>query len=122
MKKTIILLFACSMALVSIAHTSLLFKWSSTQHDFGTIPQGKAVSHTFEFINTGSEPLVITGVKASCGCTVADYPKDPIAPGMNGHIKASFDAGKLGTFVKTLLVESNTSENPALTLKGFVVK
>ena len=122
MKKTIILLFACSVALTGIGHTSTFFRWSSTQHDFGTISQGEAVSHTFEFINTSSEPLVITAVRASCGCTVADYSKDPIAPGTHGHIKATFNAEKLGTFLKTITIQSNANENPVLTLKGLVVK
>lgn len=122
MKKTIILLIACFITMAGIAHKSTFFKWSSTSHDFGNIPMGKPVSHVFEFTNSSSEPLVITAVKASCGCTIAEYSKDPIAPGASGHIKASFDAEKLGTFVKTISIQSNANEAPILTLKGIVVK
>jgi Protein of unknown function (DUF1573) len=122
MKKLTIIFFASFIAFVAYCHSAAVFNWSKTQHDFGTITKGTPVSHEFEFTNSGSEPLIVTNVVASCGCTVTNYSKDPIAPGGNGYVRATFDAGKLGAFVKTVTVQSNTSENPILTLKGTVVE
>jgi hypothetical protein len=122
MKKVTIIFFASFIAFVAYCHSAAVFNWSKTQHDFGNITKGTPVAHEFEFTNTGSEPLIVTSVTASCGCTVANYSKEPIAPGTNGYVKATFDAGKLGAFVKTVTVQSNANENPVLTLKGTVVE
>lgn len=122
MKKVTIIFFASFIAFVAYCHSAAVFNWNTTQHDFGTIAKGNPVSHEFEFTNTGSEALIVTSVAASCGCTVTNYSKDPIAPGANGYVKATFDAGKLGAFVKTVTVQSNADESPILTLKGTVVE
>jgi hypothetical protein len=68
------------------------FKWEAKVHDFGKIDQGKPVTHEFLFTNAGSTPLVISNVRGSCGCTVTDYTKEPIAPGKTGFVKAIFNA------------------------------
>ena len=69
-------------------------------HDFGTIKEANGpVTHTFEFTNTGGEPLVIINVNASCGCTRPEYPKEPIMPGKKGKVKVTFNpAGRPGEF------------------------
>jgi hypothetical protein len=122
MKKLTIIFFAICVAFVAYCHSAAVFNWSKTQHDFGNISKGNPVSHEFEFTNTGSEALLVTNVSTSCGCTVTNYSKDLIAPGANGYVKATFDANKLGAFVKTITVQSNANENPVLTLKGTVVE
>lgn len=122
MKKTVIIFLASFIAFVAYCHSAAVFSWSTTQHDFGNITKGVPVSHEFEFTNTGSEPLIVTSVNASCGCTVTNFSKDPIAPGANGYVKATFDAGKLGAFLKTVSVQSNADKNHVLTLKGTVVE
>lgn len=122
MKKTIIILFACLVAFAALSNTASIFSWNETSFDFGSIPAGTPVSHEFEFTNTGTEPLIITAVQASCGCTVASYTQDPIAPGEKGHILSTYNAAKAGIFQKTLTVQSNAAENPVLTLKGTVVE
>lgn len=122
MKKISILLFASFVAFAALSNTTALIRWSSTSFDFGTIPQGEPVTHEFEFTNTGSEELSITNVLASCGCTVASFTKDPIAPGAKGHVTATYNAAKSGVFSKTLTVQSNVEENHVLTLKGTVIE
>ena len=80
------------------------------EHDFGKIGPTQQVSHSFEFTNTGEADLIITSAKGSCGCTVPDYPKDPIKPGARGQIKVSFDpSGKKGQQHKTVTILTNTA-------------
>lgn len=122
MKKTIIILLASCVAFAALSNTAAIFNWSETSFDFGSVPQGTPVSHEFEFTNTGTEPLIITGVQASCGCTVASYTQDPIAPGAKGYITSTYNAAKIGVFSKTVTVRANAGENPILTLKGTVVE
>jgi Protein of unknown function (DUF1573) len=122
MKKTIIILFASCVALVAASNTSAIFNWNETVFDFGSIKQGAPVDHEFEFTNLGSEPLIISNVQVSCGCTVADFTKDPIAPGAKGYVKASYNAAKAGAFTKTVTVQANTDTYPVLTLKGTVIE
>ncbi|MBS9522859.1 DUF1573 domain-containing protein [Litoribacter ruber] len=79
--------------------------------DFGDITQGDKVEHTFKFENTGSAPLVISNVAATCGCTVPAWPKEPIAPGESAEIKVSFNsAGKMGKQNSVVRIYSNASE------------
>ena len=100
-----------------------VFSWTSTSHDFGQIKVGVPVTHEFTFTNTGDVPLIITTVQASCGCTVADYTKEPIAPKGKGFIKATFNAASIGVFSKTLTVNANTEEGVVyLSIKGEVVQ
>lgn len=79
--------------------------------DFGDITQGDKVEHTFELTNTGSAPLIISNVAATCGCTVPSWPKEPIAPGKTSEIKVSFNsAGKMGKQNSVVRIYSNASE------------
>lgn len=84
------------------------FKFTSESHDFGKIKQGIPVTHEFKFTNSGSEPIIITEVRPSCGCSVAEFTKNPIAPGAEGTISVKFDAAAMGPFTKHLTVRSNT--------------
>ena len=89
--------------------------------DFGKIVEGKNLNVSFRFKNTGSKPLVISNVSASCGCTVPEIPKKPFAPGETGVIKASFNStGKVGTQSKQVSVYANT--NPSMTTLVFRVE
>ena len=63
---------------------------SGTVWDFGTIQQGDTPEFTFTFRNTGNEPMIIANAKGSCGCTVPQWPKEPIAPGEIGEINVKF--------------------------------
>ncbi len=68
------------------------FKFDKTEHDFGTINEGDVVETVFSFTNVGKSELIITSAKGSCGCTVPDWPKEPIMPGEAGEIKVKFNS------------------------------
>ncbi|MBL6730849.1 DUF1573 domain-containing protein [Bacteroidia bacterium] len=92
--------------------------------DFGTITDGEVVEHTFRFTNTGTKDLVISSASASCGCTIPEWPKEPIAPGEKGEIKVEFNSnGKKDMVTKDITILANT--NPVKTIlqiKVFVEK
>ena len=92
------------------------------EYDFGSVDQGEKVTHTYTFKNDGKEPLIISNAKGSCGCTVPQWPKEPIAPGEEGEILVQFDTkGKKGNQTKTVTLTANTE--PAQTylkIKGIV--
>lgn len=78
------------------------------KHDFGDIRQGDKVEHTFTFENTGNEPLIISNVQVTCGCTATEWPRDPIAPGEEASITIMFNsAGKMGRQNKVVTIVSN---------------
>ena len=81
----------------------------SLSRNYGTIPEGEKLNVSFRFRNTGTTPLVIGRVQPSCGCTIAEQPQKPIAPGEEGQIRATFNSeGRTGTNHKTLFVDANT--------------
>ena len=99
-------------------------KFVEETHDFGNIKEGTQATHEFKFTNTGSAPLILESVQASCGCTTPEWSKEPIAPGATGKVIATFNSsGRPGTFTKTITVKYNgaaeTNTN-FLTIKGFV--
>lgn len=90
-------------------------------HDFGVIPQNQPVTYMYYFTNTGKEPLIVTNVTASCGCTTPEWSKEPIPPKKKGYIKATYNAAAAGPFSKNVTVLSNAKRNTVvLTLKGEV--
>ncbi|NQZ75773.1 MAG: DUF1573 domain-containing protein [Ekhidna sp.] len=87
--------------------------FSESSFDFGEITQGDRVEHIFEFENAGTEPLVLSDVRTTCGCTAPQWPKEPIAPGAKSKIKVVFNsAGKMGMQNKVITVMSNAVNNP----------
>ncbi len=83
--------------------------FETTSHDFGTIKPGDVVSYNFVFTNTGEADLLIESAKGTCGCTVPEFPKDPIKPGEKGEMKVSFNsAGKKGMQNKSVNIVTNT--------------
>ena len=106
--------------------TSLEF--SETSYDFGEIMEGEKVVHVYKFKNTGKEPLVISNAKGSCGCTVPDWPREPIPVGGDGEIRVQFDSkgkGKVGggPQAKKVTITANTDPaNTFLDIKGVVNK
>ena len=97
-------------------------KWKSDMVDVGEIPQSKPKPIDFEFTNTGKTDIVITNVKPTCGCTVADYTKTPIKPGEKGKVTATYNAANKGAFTKTITVTTNAEDAPkSLSFKGTVL-
>lgn len=83
--------------------------WLDSSRSLGKITEGEMVKVSFRFVNSGKSPLIIENVQASCGCTVADYPKNPIPPGVTGEIVATFNSnGRVGVQKKNLTVYANT--------------
>jgi major membrane immunogen (membrane-anchored lipoprotein) len=100
------------------------FEFEEEVWDFGTITDGEVVEHSFKFKNAGNEPLVIASVKASCGCTVPDYSKEPVKPGKTGIIRVSFDSkGKENAVSKDVTIIANTVPvTSKLEIRAFVKK
>jgi hypothetical protein len=89
-------------------------KFEETDFDFGLIKEGSEVMHEFKFTNVGKEVLLIRDARSSCGCTVPEWPEDPIPPGGTGSIKVRFDSSnRKGTVDKEVNIIANT--NPFMT-------
>ena len=99
-----------------------VMQFESSAHDFGKINAGDKVSYDFKFTNTGTGDLVIANAVGSCGCTVPEYPKEPVAPGKSGVMKVTFNsAGKLGMQQKTVTITTNTkAQKEQLTIKAAI--
>ncbi|HMQ48802.1 MAG TPA: DUF1573 domain-containing protein [Saprospiraceae bacterium] len=99
-----------------------VMSFEETEFNFGTVVDGEKVSHSYKFKNTGKEPLILSNAKGSCGCTVPEWPRDPIAPGAEGVITVQFDSkNKKGPRNQKVTITANT--NPPQTfiyLKGEV--
>lgn len=103
----------------NIAKTRI--SYTESKVDLGEVEEGTKVQHSFEFKNTGNAPLFIQSAKGSCGCTVPNYSKEPIAPGQTGKIDVAFDSnGRVGSNTKTVSVTANTT--PSTTILTFTVK
>lgn len=92
-------------------------------HDFGKVAYGANTVYNFEFTNTGKTPLIISNVSSPCGCTVADWSEDPIAPGAPGKITVRYDSKRQGPINKSVDVRSNSVNDPdrQLVIKGEVL-
>lgn len=124
MKKVQISLVALTLGLMSFTVVSpdavtilksidaASISWKSDAIEVGQIPQGTPKNIEFEFKNTGKTAVIITSVKPSCGCTAANYTKEPVAPGKSGYIKATFNALATGPFTKTVTVITSVDETP----------
>jgi hypothetical protein len=95
--------------------------FNDLEYNFGTVKQGEVVTHEFRFKNTGKEPLIINNAVGSCGCTVPDWPKEPIRPGGEGVIKVTFNsAGKSNIQDKMVTITYDTDKTVVLHMKGTV--
>src|ERR1700743_1303030 len=98
------------------------FKFNEEKHDFGKIPQGTPVTTVFEFTNIGKEPLILTNVQPTCGCTIADFTKTPVKYNEKGFIKITYNAAFAQPFTKTIVVTSNaTTPSKNLIIVGEVI-
>jgi hypothetical protein len=127
MKKILILCFAVIgfFAFSAMNDNKAEFKFVEETHDFGSVPVGKPVSFTFKYTNVGDEPLIITAVESTCGCTVPSVePKQgtPVLKGQSGSITLTYNAAMAAPFNKFVKITSN-SKTPTkmLYIKGEVV-
>ena len=124
MKQLIVLMLAVVSASTAIAQTKVadVAKFKSQTIDLGKVVQDEPVTATFEITNISTKPLVIEQANPSCGCTIADFTKEPIAPGKTGFVKATYNAASTGGFVKTITVKfTGVAETLAITLTGEVM-
>ncbi len=96
--------------------------FTETEYDFGKIPQGKPVTHVFEFKNTGASPFFLDNVQASCGCTTPEWNKDVVAPGATAKIIVGYNAQNEGTFAKPVTITYNGTITKQIIIKGDVWK
>ena len=119
MKKAVLIGLGLVLSVLIIAQTQKpTISWDKTTHQFGTFKEEDGLqTATYTFTNTGSTPLYVTNVRASCGCTATDYTKEPIQPGAKGYVKATYNPrNRPGKFNKSVTVTTNT-EKPTTLLR-----
>ena len=99
-----------------------MLELKENMHNFGKIPQGRPAIYTFEIVNTGTTPLRLDNVHASCGCTTPEWSRDPIQPGATAQIKVGYNAYAEGSFTKTVTIIYDTNRTKILTITGEVFK
>lgn len=108
----------------AVSKNATTVEWTETTYYFGTVQEGDVVEKTFDFVNTGGQPMLISNASSTCGCTVPEWPKEEILPRQKKSIKVRFDTkGKSGTQLKKVWVTANT--DPAistLVLQGEVLR
>ena len=122
MKRGILLLFVGLFALSLTAQDKTAkIEFKEETIDYGEIAKGSDGVRVFEFTNTGDEPLVITNVKSSCGCTIPKKPDAPILPGETGEIQVKYDTNRVGPIRKAITVTSNAdTPTKVLKIKGTI--
>jgi methionine synthase I (cobalamin-dependent) len=97
-------------------------KFETTTHSFGNVIEGQIATYDFKFTNIGTDPLILTNVTASCGCTTPKWPREALAPGQSAVITAEYNSnGRPGTFNKNIFVKGNGGD-VTLTISGNVIK
>lgn len=130
MKNCIVLVFLAVLAFPVKAQQTVqasppaaeILTVKETTYDFGKIPQGRPVTHVFEISNTGSAPLMLANVQASCGCTTPEWDKSPIQPGATASIKVGYNALSEGFFNKTITIHYDDNKTKVLNITGTVFK
>lgn len=99
-----------------------IFEFEKVLIDYGTINKNDDGNRVFTFVNKGNAPIIISGIKSSCGCTVPSFSKQPIVPGEKGEIKVKYATSRVGPFSKTITVLSNANEaQKQLKIKGKIL-
>lgn len=102
--------------------TDEVLQFKETEYNFNKIPQGKPVYHDFVIVNTGTTPVRLDNVSASCGCTTPEWNRDPIAPGASARIKVGYNASAEGDFDKYITITYNSNQTKQIKIKGTVWK
>jgi len=124
---SLMIVFAASIAMNNVnaqTESGAKIDFVKETHDYGTIKNGSDGTCTFEFKNTGNAPLIISNAKGSCGCTVPEWPKEPIAPGAKASIKVKYDTSRAGVINKNVTITSNAVNSPdkIIFIKGTVLE
>ena len=112
--KTIRLFFVLMLlsGFAANAQSGATIKFEKLVHDYGELIAGDPAEVEFKFTNTGNEPLLLSNVRSTCGCTVPTWPHEPILPGKSAVIKVKYDSNRVGAINKQITVESNASNGP----------
>jgi Protein of unknown function (DUF1573) len=124
MKKVIFSLAALVIAAASFGQKKAadVAKFELETIELGKVKQGNPVTAKFLVTNVGTEPLIIEQANPTCGCTISDYTKAPIAPGKSGYINATYNAAGVGHFDKHLTVKfAGVDELKSITISGDVI-
>jgi hypothetical protein len=132
MKKSIVLALLAALAYTGHAQNATtaapakpvveVLQLREPAYDFGKIQQGRPVTHVFEIVNTGTTPLRLDNVQASCGCTTPEWSRDPIQPGATADIKVGYNAAAEGAFHKTITIQYDNNQTKTLNISGTVFK
>jgi len=126
MKKLATVILFTGIAWIAGAQTDTLktdvLVLTETDHDFGMIPQGKPVTYVFDIVNTGTTPLKLDNVQASCGCTTPEWNHDAIPAGSADKIRVGYNAANEGPFEKYITIMYNGNLTKQLHIKGTVWK
>ena len=96
-------------------------EFNKNTHDFGELAFASDGSCEFIFKNTGKSPLVLNNVKSTCGCTIPEWPREPVGENESASIRVRYDTHRVGSFTKSITVYSNASNSPKrLFIKGRV--
>ena len=118
---TLVIVLGCSQSPENtMGKSGAVISFETTEHNFGNLAEGADGTFEFVFKNTGREPLVLNNVRSSCGCTVPEWPKEPILKGDKGKIKISYNTRITGSFSKSITVYSNAGDPVVLHIKGKV--
>ena len=125
MKKLLFVAAAFMLATGAMAQTSKpddFATFNTDKHDFGKIKQAIPATYYFEVTNKSGKPLVIESASSTCGCTVPEYPKEPIVPGKTVKIKVQYNAANSGQFEKPVYVKfAGIDEQKVLAITGMVL-
>lgn len=129
MKKMIFTLTMALVSLVAFAQSDSgekkgpIMTFESMTVDYGTIEENSDPLRVLKFTNTGDEPLIISNARGSCGCTVPEWPKEPIMPGETSQLEVRYATNRIGSFSKTIKLTTNENNNGhTITVKGKVLK
>jgi hypothetical protein len=122
MKKILCTLFLLASIVGFVkAQSGPVMTLEKTEIDYGNIAQNSDGVRMFKFKNTGTEPLIVKNAQGSCGCTVPKWPDQPIKPGQTASIEVKYATDRLGSFTKSITVETNEKTlKHVLTIKGNV--
>jgi len=110
------------IAEMDTAHYTII-QWKDTLYNFGTLKAGDSTHLQFQFTNVGETPLFVFDTRTTCGCTITDFPKDPVMPGKSGFIAVTFKSGILtGEINKRIVVVANAKNNKysGLIIRGVI--
>ena len=120
--KKILVALSTALVLALGAYAQPEIEFEKEVHNFGKMKQHGDASTEFKFTNNGTEPLIISNAKGSCGCTVPEWPREPIQPGESSAIKVKYDSKRIGPINKSVTITSNAENSPTkvIRIKGNI--